>query len=235
MLYWIPLNQLKSAKYSLKHRSRRTRTNIVFKYRRVSSKKIIKKVRTSNLLRILQLNFLFNTFTNTPPLSTLLNLVGVNVQKFCEDLNKELKLLDFLGVNVLVKFRLYILKNLNYEYSFSLHQTHFLKNSNFLSYFQKSSIENIILLNNLRDVKLRIGEELFSKRFFFNVDLFFVNFFFFNLQDIFFRYNMRDSFFTPLLKERYDVITFEKLTHRLLSNIYTLNLKLIKHSVFLNK
>jgi hypothetical protein len=72
------------------------------------------KKRSTTLLRSLSLYLTSSSIQNIPPISTLLGLYGINVQKFCDDYNKIVKDLFYEGLPLKVK--LDITKDLNFTF-----------------------------------------------------------------------------------------------------------------------
>jgi len=103
------------------------------------------KKRTNVLLKFLKLYISSGKLQNLPPLSTTLNLYGINVQKLCDDVNHFLKIHFFDDIPLVLN--IWISKDLNFTFSidtlrlnqlfFSL-DTRFLNISNSLvSFFNK--------------------------------------------------------------------------------------------------
>lgn len=142
-MFW-DINNLSTVKYSIRKRASLKRYGVVNRFKRGGSRKIIKKTQSTSLLRVIHLNFLFNSFSNTPPVSTLLNLIGVNVQKFCEEMNKEF--VGLFHLNVLVKFRVLVFKNLTFNYTINSNISFLVKNL-----LINESNPSIIYLNYVTD------------------------------------------------------------------------------------
>jgi hypothetical protein len=73
------------------------------------------KKKNNLLMRALDLYILSNPIQNTPPISTLLGLYGINVQKFCDELNLKFKEFFFDSIPLVVNIR--ILRDLNYTFT----------------------------------------------------------------------------------------------------------------------
>lgn len=223
--YWEQLNRTVSRKYSIKFRTRRTRGNFVFKYKRVSSKKMVKKTKTTRLLRLVQFSLVFSGLTNSPPLSTILNLVGINVQKFCEDFNREMSM--FLDSAIPIRLHVYIMRNLTYEYFIDVNYLSLLKTLNFAHYFNNNV--GLYALNTVRGFRQRVFESSFLKRIFFNTDLFLLSEFVYKMQFFVhvFNYNTNKSF-SFWHKNSLNILNYENVVYRLISNLKSLNLRLLQ-------
>jgi len=102
------------------------------------------KKRSTTVLRVLRLYVGSGSLQNVPPLSTLLNLFGVNVLKFCEDYNLRVKN-QYLDLNIPLVLRLTILKDLSFSFFFEGLR---------LNYFLMG------LRCDLMSLKMKIGESL---------------------------------------------------------------------------
>ena len=223
MNFWNILFNLKTPAYSIKKKTR-IKSSTVFKFRRLSSKKVIKKTKTNSLLRVIKLNLFFNIFSNMPPLSTLLNLIGLNVQKFCEELNKDI--LNLLVPNILIILKIFIKRDLNFEYNININNNFLIKNFNALDLI-KSNL-NLINLTKIKLFDQRNEQVIFNKRLYFNLDLFLLANFIFLNQFYFFNFN----YFKNTLLLSFDlkriILPYESVIHNIFSILKSFNLKLLK-------
>jgi hypothetical protein len=227
MMFWV-INNLQTVKYSVHKRVKLKRSGIVNRFKRGGSKKIIKKTQSTSLLRVIQLNFLFNTLTNTPPLSTLLNLIGINVQKFCEELNKEVSGLFFL--NVLIKLRIFVLKNLSFNYTINPDINFLIKNV----LVQESSI-GVFTLNYITDKSNlnleRLTNTMLSVKIFTNLLFFRLTFLIYFLNVYIFKLNCYKSAYTSFFQLFYLNYSFEAIVRNNYSILKSYNLKNLKISI----
>lgn len=144
-------------------------------------KKIIKKSKTTRASKVFKLYINFNVFTSMPPLSTFLNLIGVNSQNFIEDLNKNFK--NIFIHNIPIILTIIINLDLSYNFGVNLNNNYLLRNLSFLNncllifknhaylnFFRKRKIQRLINYN-------RQEESIFLIRYYLNSDVFFCLFF----------------------------------------------------------
>jgi hypothetical protein len=122
------------------------------------------KKRSTTVLRELRLYMSSGLVQNTPPLSTLLNLFGINVIKFCEDYNNRIKNL-FVVSHLPIVLNIVILKDLNYIFKLeglrfnyflvALEMSRILKKGLVITY-SKSSMLTIVPEDNNENVENRI-------------------------------------------------------------------------------
>jgi len=146
------------------------------------------KKRSNLLLRHLKLYILSSKLQNSPPLSTSLNLYGINVQKFCDEANIFLKSHYYEDLPLILD--LWITKDLNFF--FKLNQIRFnhlfysldtrffkFETTSFLirRSIKTKEISNYYSDNNLKEIILRDFSFL---DFWFYIYLFYVIYFFSN-------------------------------------------------------
>ena len=195
-------------------------------------KKVIKKSRTTRIIKVLKLNINFNIFTNTPPISTILNLIGVNTQNFVEDLNKSF--LNFYFVNVPITLIIFIRADLSYSLNLNLNLNYVIKNFN--SFFLLKNSSEHFLFNFFRKTNIplnslvRLENEtiLGFYRFYTFEDLFFLIYFIYIYQFISFmsNYNILNEkvFMLNVLKCNVD---FESLVKIIIGVLKSYNLTLL--------
>lgn len=222
MIYYWQLNKLKIQHYSTKKKRRVRRIGIVFKFRKVSSKKVLKKIKTNALLRVIKLNLEFRLLSNTPPLGTLLNLIGLNVQKFCDDVNKDFKLV--LLNNFVAILRINILKDLTFNYLLNINYTYLLKNFYFVPFLETT--KNLFTINFFRLIKKYDFEDLIVKRLYLNSDLLFITYTFLILQRYILNFNLLHNSNFSMLDNWCYLMPFELFFRNLISILKSFNIKL---------
>jgi hypothetical protein len=230
--YWCFIKNLKNKFFSINLKKNKKRLLLnKQKFKKLSNKKQLKKTKTTLFLKIITLNYNSNIFLNNPPLNTILNLLGVNTQKFCDDINKDL--IHIIPNNILLIVRIFIKMNLTYNYLIDINYNYIIKNLNsfdFINNFDNLCLSSVIS-NDKINILLHKNEEIFFKRFYFNFDFFLISNFIFLNQFYFFNINFYKNTFLNLYNNYKFPLFYEKIINNILSIIRSYNLNLILYKV----
>jgi hypothetical protein len=142
------------------------------------------KKRANTLLRYIKLYISSGRLQNVPPLSTILNIYGINVQKLCDDCNLLLKKQFFDDIPLVLE--IWISKDLNFIFKLNMVRlnnlfqsidTRFLKGVTNFSYFNRRTFVTKAIRNYYLEKDLK---EIFQRDFTF-LDVWFFSYLFFLL------------------------------------------------------
>ena len=229
--YWFNLNNI-ATRFFLASRKKQYQFTgkTKYKYQRVSlSKKLIIKNKSTSLLVVLQLQLTNSLLSNTPPLSTLLNFYGLNVQKFCDDISNDLKNLPIFDSSFILK--IFILKDLSYKYIVYKFKAHVLIKFFFYNIQNKNKLNlylNIYLRSNSKAKRQLLNTFEILRNYYF-VDMFLFIHLLYCLQNKLIYYNNYYNKLAYFDSNTINYLTKENLFNNYFSLLKSLNVRLKRY------